>query len=288
MKTPSLVVPDIYKMLETRKTPASAGEIEEAIDSFGEECKEFLRGAIGEEEDRSGALRLSAIGKPHRKLWNTYWGIRGEDLDGPTYIKFLYGHLTEAMVLALVKLSGHKVTDQQKECWVEGVKGHMDGRIDGVLMDVKSSSSYGFKKFKRNTLHEDDPFGYIPQLKAYAHSEGDTTYGWLAFDKQNGNLAWLQYDESHKDAPYAAAVDWDAGERVRELKKMVEGPLPSVCYQEVPEGKSGNMRLASGCAYCDFKYTCFPHVRTFQYAAGPKYLTKVVRDPRARELPDGF
>jgi len=287
MKTPKLVVPDIYNLLETRKTPCTAEEVEEAIESFGEDCKEFMRDAIGAEQDRKG-LRLSSIGKPHRKLWNAYWGIRGEDLNGPTYIKFLYGHLTEAMVLALVKLSGHEVTDQQKECWVEGVKGHMDGRIDGVLMDVKSASSYGFKKFKRNTLHEDDPFGYIPQLKAYAHSEGDTTYGWLAFDKQNGDLAWLQYDETHKEAPYAEAVNWDAGERVLELKKMVAGPLPSVCYEEVPEGKSGNMKLASGCAYCDYKHTCYPNLRTFGYAAGPKYLTKVVRDPRAMELPDGF
>jgi hypothetical protein len=40
-------------------------------------------------------------------------------------------------------------------------------------------------------LAEDDPFGYVAQLKAYAHSEGDDKYGWLAIDKQNGHLVTL-------------------------------------------------------------------------------------------------
>ena len=45
----------------------------------------------------------------------------------------------------------------------------MDCKIDGVLTDVKSTSSFGFKKFKEATLAFDDPFGYIDQIKAYAH-----------------------------------------------------------------------------------------------------------------------
>ena len=132
-------------------------------------------------------------------------------------------------------------------------------------MDVKSCSSFGFKKFQRGTLHEDDPFGYIPQLRSYAHAEGQHTYGWLAMDKQNGTLAWLQYDETHVDPPYAEAIDWDVEQRVVDVKKLVLGPLPEVCYDPIPDGKSGNM-----------------------YSSGPRYLTKVVRDPAVLELPEGF
>ena len=40
----------------------------------------------------------------------------------------------------------------------------------------------------------DDPFGYIDQIKAYAHSEGETQVGWLTMDKANGHLTYLKYD----------------------------------------------------------------------------------------------
>ena len=155
-------------------------------------------------------------------------------------------------------------------------------------MDVKSCSSFGFKKFQNSTLHKDDPFGYIAQLRAYAHSEGDSTYGWLAMDKQNGTLAWLQYDENHKGAHYADAISWDVEGRVEDIKKLVLGNLPPQCYAEVPDGKSGNMKLATGCSYCKYKFSCFPALRTYFYASGPRYLTKVVREPKVMEVPDDF
>ena len=289
MKTTKLIIPDIYDTLSTKKSKVSKEEEERIIEEFGEECKAFMRDAIGGHQDRSGALRLSGVGHPLRKLWNQFWDIRGLPISGPTYMKFLYGHLTESVVLTLTKLAGHSVTEQQKVCEVEGIKGHQDARIDGMLVDVKSASSFGFKKFRYNTLHEDDPFGYIAQLKAYAHQEGDTKFAWLAFDKQNGDLAWLEYDTEDTKAPYYEAVNYDITERVREIKKHVKGSvLPSQCYAEVPDGKSGNMKLATGCAYCDYKHTCFPNLRTYSYSGGPRYLTKVVKDPRVSELPQGF
>lgn len=289
-KTPELVIPDIYKMLESHEAPVSEELSESIIEQFGEDCKEALRGAIAPAQDRTG-LRLSGIGRPARKLWQAYYGIRGEDLDGPTYIKFLYGHLTEALVLSLAKLAGHSVTEEQKEIKVEGVKGHQDCRLDGLLIDVKSASSFGFKKFKYNKLHLDDPFGYIPQLKCYAHADGDTRYGWLALEKQSGELALLVYDETDKGASYADAVDWDAAERVREVKMLMEGPLPSKCFEPVPDGKAGNLKLQSGCSYCEFREVCWPDARTFHYSTGPKYLTTVIKDPRVPEdttAPEGF
>ncbi len=35
-------------------------------------------------------------------------------IDGATQIKFLYGHLLEEIVLMLVRMAGHTVTDEQK------------------------------------------------------------------------------------------------------------------------------------------------------------------------------
>jgi hypothetical protein len=285
MKTPELVVPDIYQMLESGASRAENRE--HILDTFAEECRAALDAATRPPEPREG-LRLSSIGKPNRKIWNEFWGIKGEDLDGPTYIKFLYGHLVEALVIGLAELADHEVTEKQKTVEVEGVQGHQDGRLDGVLFDVKSASNYGFKKFKQNRLHEDDPFGYIAQLKAYAYQENDTRYGWLALDKSTGELAWLEYDETDQDSRYFEAVNWDVAERVREIKKIVEGPLPSKCYEDITEGRSGNRRLQSGCVYCAFKHTCWPGLRIFNYAGGPKYLTHVEKDPRVQEAPSDF
>jgi hypothetical protein len=287
-KTPQTLVSDIYRLLETKEFPEGV-DLREECDRFGKEMAEVMYDNLQPDEDRSGKLRLSAIGKPMRQLYNSFHGVAGETLRGPTYIKFLYGHLIESMLLSLVRMSGHEVTEQQKQVEVEGVKGHQDCRIDGVLCDVKSCSSYSFKKFRNHQLHTDDPFGYIAQLKAYAHHEGDTTYGWLAMDKQNGTLAWLQYDETDTGSHYYDAVNWDVVERVQEIKKaMGADELPSVCYEPVPDGKSGNLKLASGCAYCQFKHTCWPEMRTFSYASGPRYLVKVEREPRALEVPDDF
>jgi hypothetical protein len=286
MKTIDTLIRDIYVLLESREV-AEGVDLDSQCASFGRAMADVLREQLSPREDNR-KLRLSAIGKPDRQIYNSYHGVEGEPIRGATYIKFLYGHLVEAMLLALVRCSGHEVTGEQKEVEVDGVKGHIDGYIDGVLMDVKSCSSFGFKKFQKNTLHEDDPFGYIPQLKAYAHAEGQTKYGWLAMDKQNGTLAWLQYDETHTDQPYAEAIDWSVPQRIADVKKLVDGPLPALCYEDLPDGKSGNRKLAMGCSYCQYKDVCYPELRTFYYSNGPRYLTKVVKDPRVMEIPDDF
>jgi hypothetical protein len=249
---------------------------------------EALLDAVAPERD-SRNLRLSAIGKPDRQIYNSYNGVDREPFRGATLVKFLYGHICEAMVVALTEMAGHTVTDQQKEVEVEGVTGHIDGRVDGVLVDVKSCSSFGFKKFRNSELHKDDPFGYIGQLKAYAHAEGDTKYAWIAFDKQNGHLCVLEYDETDTETEYYDSVNWDVAERVREIKKLVGvSHPPPHCYEPVADGKSGNEKLDTGCAYCAFKEHCWPDMKVFLYASGPRYLTKVVKEPRVLEVPDAF
>ena len=40
------------------------------------------------------------------------------------------------------------MTHEQAEAEVQGIKGSMDCKIDGVVTDVKSASTFGFKKFK--------------------------------------------------------------------------------------------------------------------------------------------
>lgn len=284
MKSIYTLVEDIYKLMDTRAIGEGV-DLEAEIEHFGEAMKDLMRKEFKPQQRDSRNLRLSAIGKPDRQLWSAAQGLDKEKLKPHTYIKFMYGHMIEEMLLLFIRLAGHSVTDEQKVCEVEGVKGHMDARVDGRLIDIKSTSTYGFKKFKDGTLAFDDPFGYIAQIKAYAHAGGDTKYGWLAIDKQNGHLTYLEYDETDKNADVYDFISYDIAERVRNVKKIVEQPTPpTLCYASVPDGKSGNEKLATGCSYCDYKKHCYPELRTFLYSTGPRFLTKVVNPPKVIEI----
>jgi hypothetical protein len=229
---------------------------------------------------------MSNIGKKDRQLWYSYNGYKGEELMPHTRIKFLYGHLIEEMVLALTKLAGHDVTHEQKQVEVQGIKGSMDCKIDGVLTDVKSASPYGFKKFKDGSLINDDPFGYVDQIKGYAHAENTTDVGWLVMDKTNGHLTYLKYDMADESQWYWAKLNFfSIVERIKAIKNIVKlSKPPKRCYEPVPDGKSGNMKLPVGCSYCAYKYECWDGLRTFVYANGPRYLVEVENLPNVIEV----
>jgi hypothetical protein len=229
---------------------------------------------------------MSNIGRDDRYLWNVYNDVeKADEIQGHTYVKFLYGHLIEEMLLFLTKAAGHEVTDEQKKCEVNGITGSMDCKINGIVTDVKSVSTYGFRKFKDGTLAYDDPFGYIGQIKGYAYAEGATKFGWLAMDKQNGHLTYLMYDSEDTQAPVYDLIGYDIKERIDHVKKLVEQPTPpGVCYEPVADGKSGNQKLAVGCSYCAYKKECWPSVRAFAYSTGPRYLVEVHNEPKVQEI----
>jgi hypothetical protein len=279
------LVDDIYRMIDTKEIPDGV-PIEQVINDFGENVKQILRNNITESKFDRRKLRMSNIGKKDRQLWYSYNGYKGEELMPHTRIKFLYGHLIEEMVLALTKLAGHDVTDEQKQAEVDGIKGSMDCKIDGVLTDVKSASPYGFKKFKDGSLINDDPFGYVDQIKGYAHSEGVTDVGWLVMDKTNGHLTYLKYDMADESQWYWSKLNFfSIEERIKNIKRVVKSETPPTrCYGHIPDGKSGNMKLPVGCSYCAYKRECWPSLRTFIYSNGPRYLTYVAKNPNVLEV----
>lgn len=285
---PREVPADIYKLLKYKRIGKDVNT-EFLIEQFGEEVKAALRDAVvAPEQVRKGRLRLSAIGKPDRQIYNSYHGIEGKELDGPTRMRFLYGHITEALVLALTQISGHTVTHQQSVCEVEGVKGSTDGKIDGIIMDVKSASSFGFNKFRTGKLLQNDPFGYAAQLLAYAHSEGDREIGWLALDKSKGEICWLGYDLDNLREEDEQYLGIDIAAKVRHIKKMVGLEEPKPCFEPVPEGKSGNMKLQNGCGWCDYREHCWPDAKGFQYSSGVTWLTQVIKMPKVSPIHEDF
>ena len=285
-KTIHTLVDDIYRLMETKEADESV-DVEAEIDKFGEAVKDLMRTEFARDRKRDGrTLRLSNIGRDDRYLWNVANGTEvGDKIKPHTYVKFMYGHLIEEMLLFLTRMSGHTVTNEQKVCEVQGIKGHMDCSIDDVVIDVKSASAYAFKKFKDGTLAMDDAFGYVDQIKAYAHACGKREFGWLAMDKANGHLTVLKYDLDDTQAPVHKEIDGDIEERIIHVKEMVKGDEPEgYCQDPVPEGKSGNMKLATKCSYCQYKKHCYPNLRAFSYYGGPKFFSHIEVEPKVQEL----
>ena len=226
---------------------------------------------------------MSAIGKPNRQLWyRSNLKQKQNPLPASTKIKFLYGHILEELLLLLTRIADHSVEETQKELNIEGVKGHQDAVIDGVLVDCKSASGKSFEKFKHNRLYEDDPFGYISQISAYAQANDVDEAAFLAIDKSTGEICLT---------PIHSLEMINAKERVAYLKKMVsDNSIPDRCYSDIPDGKSGNYKLPIGCVYCDYKRECWADandgqgLRVFNYSKNKRYLTKVARLPEVEEI----
>ena len=160
MKNIHTLISDIYKLVETKEVSEGV-DIEHCIEEFGEGVKSLMRQEFTQKRDASRKLRMSNIGRSDRFLWNVYNDVEKlDDMQPSTYVKFLYGHLIEEMLLFLTRAAGHEVTDEQKKCEVNGITGSMDCKIDGVVTDVKSVSTFGFRKFKDGSMSYDDPFGY--------------------------------------------------------------------------------------------------------------------------------
>ena len=283
MKSLNNLIEDIYKNIQPICDGESLDLSEEQIDKFGEDLKNVLRNwSSPTVRDSRFTLRMSNVGKPLRQLWYDNKSEMDSSVTPITMIKFLYGHILEEVVLMLARLSGHEVSDEQKEVTVNDVKGHMDCKIDGEVVDVKTASSFAFKKFKYGTLPDDDPFGYISQLSGYEQSEGTTGGGFLVINKETGELTFYAPDEFDKI---------DTGKRIKTIRKAFKSKTPpDKCYPEIPEGTKGNMKIHRGCSYCPHKFVCHSDsndgqgLRGFRYAKGVVYFTKVVKEPNVEEV----
>lgn len=268
---------DIYALFDP-DTPHEVNE--ENLELFADTMKELLRNRLKEREKNTD-LRFSMLGQPDRKIWKNVHGPDPEPMSSKTYFKFLYGDVIEALILFLAREAGHTVEMEQAEVEVDGVKGHIDAVIDGVVTDVKSASPYSFKKFKYNDILNDDPFGYVQQLSGYAQVlTPNKAAAWLAFDKVHGDICVTNLSASIIDAD-----EYDVQSRITHVRELLASDEPPPhCYTPVPDGKSGNEKLQVGCSYCGHKNSCWPELRTFMYSGAPRHLTKVVNEPRVQEV----
>lgn len=235
-------------------------------------------------KDASNSLRLSQMGpRCPRSLWaSVHSPESAEPLPPWARIKYTYGHILEALVIAMAKAAGHEVTGEQDELVVDGVVGHRDCVIDGCLVDVKSASSRSFQKFKDGSIAKDDPFGYLDQLDGYLLGSASDP---LVRIKDRGYLLAIDKTLGHM-CLYEHKLRADSiRSRIEEYKGIVALSEPPRCTcGTVADGKSGNIKLDIKASYNIFKHFCNPNLRTFLYANGPVYLTKVVRKPDVVEI----
>lgn len=296
-KSIDTLVPDIYNLFEMPRDPDPENvkvllkEIEEAVLS----CMK--------PEARVATLRFSNMGKPDRQLWyELVYGpivaktsVQQSTFKPSDFIKFMFGHVIEALVVFMAKEAGHEVKYQQQEVFIHGIKGHTDGVIDGVVVDVKSASTFSFMKFDKSEVLSDcgtkDPFGYIGQISGYHEAlckmfpdEIDPNQAaFIVMDKQHGTLTVMKVDK-----------DFDminAEERILHLKEVLSQPEPpkEKCYPEV-EHDNGNKEIHNNCNWCPFKEVCWKDanegkgLRVFKYSNKWKFFSHVEKEPRVEEI----
>lgn len=282
-KTLDTLVPDIYELIEVLNQDETIDVPEEMYEQFGRDMEDAIRHWATPMQRPKNGLRMSNIGRPLRRLWydlNTEQ--EKEYINAPTFIKFLYGHLLEVLLLFFVRLAGHVVESEQKEVTVSGIKGHMDSVIDGEVIDVKTASGYAFKKFKEGTLAQNDSFGYLSQLAGYEAAEKTNHGGFLVMNKETGELTVFIPDDLDKP---------NITSHIKKVKQaMKKETPPERCYPTMPDGVSGNMKLPRDCTWCPHKFECHKDandgqgLRTFNYAKGRVYLTQVEKLPNVPEI----
>ena len=275
----STLIADINYLL-TRK---DGWFTEELSNSFAQEVTLRLSDKFNAGE-RKPTLRLSKMGpRCPCALWHS---IHRPDLEEPlppgAEFKYSYGHIIEALAIALAKAAGHEVLGEQSAVEVDGISGHRDCIIDGCVVDVKSTTSHYLQAFKTGEIRFQDSFGYLDQLDGYLVG---SSYDPLVTNKDRGYLLAIDKTLGHMVLYEHEKREESIRNRIATYKTIVsKSEAPQCQCGTRPHGKSGNIELDVRASYDSFKYACFPHLRKFLYSNGPVYLTKVTRKPDVPEV----
>lgn len=262
---------------------------------------EFAKATLKRDKPREkGKLWASDLGKPcMRQHWYRFnMPEASEPLLGHTKFKFLYGNILEEAVLYMAEEAGHEVKEQQARVEVDvlrglgkvswKISGRIDGIIDAVLVDVKSTSSFGFERYKYGITPSNDSFGYISQLSFYeAFGEWDTPpteSGFVFIDKQNGHIQYVRAATETQEQLLTRANNIIDAVEEQDVTLVPRAFVPE------PYGKSGNEALGTACSYCPFKRECWKDsnngvgLRTFAYNHRPVFFTNIKREPKVPEI----
>ena len=247
----------------------------ETLSAFQQECRESV---VKQLSTKRGdyRIRMSGLGRPLCQQVLDKQGVK-EEMEYNTLFRFMFGDLTESILMAIMKEAGVEIVDYQRAVELtigdQLVKGTLDVIIKdemGVdkVWDVKSASDWSFNyKFTGmggyDKLKEDDPFGYLMQGFLYAEATGMPFGGWIVVNKSNGQVAvvevpdWCQEDKE--------GYLKDAEKRVRFLSNPDVKPFKpykaeSETYKRGGEViETGNKTLPRECNLCGYRGHCWPN-----------------------------
>lgn len=274
------LIQDVQDVITGKKPPATPKEKHSVVASY---AKWF----DVSRERKEKVLYFSEVGAScPRQLWYRYnRSDIAEPLDATTKLKFFYGDMLEELVLSVVSAAGYEVKDEQKVVEHEvgdwKIRGRIDAIINDVLVDVKSTTKQGQRKFDESL--DKDPFGYKAQLGGYAHALGMKQAGFLTIQKELGHLGFYPIEQKDIDK---------FPEMASNAIKTVQSSLDSLEHLEpVKQSEtSPNLKLGVTCSYCAYKAECWKDsnggegIKTFMYSGRPEFLVKVVKKPKVQEV----
>ena len=270
-----------------------SSRLDDLIEAFGEDCKKAIRKQFSRNSEYR--IRMSGLGRPLCQQQLEKQGLK-QDVAYNDVIRFLIGDLVEAAAILVMKAAGVNVQREQGQCSLEldgqTVNGTLDVIIDDKVWDIKSTSPWSFEnKFSGrggyDAIKEDDPFGYISQLSSYVYAAQDDPLvtdknrgAFLAIDKVNGEICLDVYDFSNELSTKQTEME--------AAKELVAGSIPTERISPVPASKSSpNTKLDKACQFCEYKKSCWPNLRMFEYSYGIEYLVHVEKPPKVPEITDG-
>jgi hypothetical protein len=258
-------------------------------DELGIDLASRLKGTLGDPQAKP-TLRLSQMGpRCPKALWHSIHTPHLAELLPPSAkFKFQYGHIIEELAITLFKAAGHDVKGEQDAVELDGVTGHRDCVVDGAILDVKSSSTPGFKKFEDGSIANPgaDTFGYLDQIDGYLCASlsdplvtvKDRAYLFV-IDKTLGHMCLYEHLVTEERMERLRA-------RIAKYKQIVAMDSPPACECGTIVEDNGNVKLDVRAGYNQFKDCCFPLLRRAVYAGGkPQFFAHVAKWPKNSKGP---
>lgn len=191
---------------------------------------------------------FSSIGKCLRQQAYGLLGFEeaGKEIDSRAKMVFFQGDMVELAIVQLAKAVGCNITgtgfEQTSTEW-NGMRGRPDGVLDGkYLVEVKSMSSFTFKRFEQGELDE----SYRYQCNAGMVALGLSKTVIVAQNKDAGVLHEMIIDQD-------PVIVQDIKTRLATLSAATKENLPPRPY--APDAKGF---YPWNCLYCGHWKTCLP------------------------------
>jgi hypothetical protein len=247
----------------------------ETLAAFQKECSDSVVKQLTTE--RGGyRIRMSGLGRPLCQQVLDKQGIK-EEMEYNTLFRFMFGDLTESIIMLIMKEAGVDIVDYQRAVELKIGDEIVNGTLDVIIRDemgvekvwdVKSASDWAFNyKFTGlggyEKLKEDDPFGYLMQGFLYAEATNMPFGGWIVVNKSNGQVAIVEVPDWSQDDKEEYLKD--AAERIKFLNNPDVKPFKP--YKAVPETykkggeivETGNKLLPKECNLCGYRHHCWPN-----------------------------